>query len=125
MYCTKCRVIYFSITKYHFLNPISNLLCNKMFRNLTFIFKRFFTEYYCMDIIQSAKILLISPKYEIIMVPSNHSSFQYCDSNIGLFSIAPCYVITLNPLCILFCYQFFASFLMVLCLKLSLFQLSR
>ena len=27
---------------------------------------------------------------------------QYCDSNIGLFYIAPCKVITLNPLCILF-----------------------
>ena len=41
------------------------------------------------DHIQSAKILLLPPKYEIIMVPSNHSFFQYCDSNIGLFSIAP------------------------------------
>ena len=62
--------------------------------------------------IQSAKILLLPPKYEIIMVPSNHSNFQYCDSNIGLFSIAPCKVIILNPLCILFvsvlCF-FFAS----------------
>ena len=28
--------------------------------------------------------------------------FQYCDSNIGFFSIAPCKVITLNLLCILF-----------------------
>ena len=28
--------------------------------------------------------------------------FQYCDSNIGLYSIAPSKVITLNPLCILF-----------------------
>ena len=35
------------------------------------------------------------------MVPSNRSFFQYCDSNIGLFSIAPCKGITLNPLCIL------------------------
>ena len=26
----------------------------------------------------------------------------YCESNIGLFYIAPCKVITLNPLCILF-----------------------
>ena len=33
---------------------------------------------------------------------SNHSNFQYCDSNIELFSIAPCKAITLNPLCILF-----------------------
>ena len=28
--------------------------------------------------------------------------YQYCDSNFGLSSIAPCKVITLNPLCILF-----------------------
>ena len=52
--------------------------------------------------VQSAKILLLPPKYEIIMLPTNHSNFQYCDSNIGLFSISPCKVITLNPLCILF-----------------------
>ena len=52
--------------------------------------------------VQSAKILLLPPKYEKIMLPSNHSLFQYCDSNIGLFSIAPCKVITLNPFCILF-----------------------
>ena len=51
--------------------------------------------------VQSAKILLLPPKYEIIMVPSNHSFFQYCYRNIRLFSIAPCKVITLNPLCIL------------------------
>ena len=36
------------------------------------------------------------------MVPSNHSFFQYCDSKIRLFSIAPSKVITLNSLCILF-----------------------
>ena len=48
------------------------------------------------------KILLLPPKYEILMVPSNHSFFQYYNSNIGLFSIAPCKVITLDPLCILF-----------------------
>ena len=35
------------------------------------------------------------------MVPSIHSNFQYCDSNIGLF-FAPCKVITPNPLCTLF-----------------------
>ena len=45
-------------------------------------------------LIQLAKILLLPPKYEIIMVPSNHSFFQYCDRNIRLFSIAPCKVIT-------------------------------
>ena len=37
------------------------------------------------------------------MVPSNHLFFQYFDSTIGLFSNAPYKVITLNPLCILFC----------------------
>ena len=36
------------------------------------------------------------------MLPSNHSLFQYCDSNIGLFSIAPCKVINFNPFCILY-----------------------
>ena len=51
---------------------------------------------------QSAKLLLLPPKYEIIMVPSNHLNFQYCDSNIGLYSIAPCKVITLNLIYILF-----------------------
>ena len=70
-----------------------------------------------LTIVRSAKILLLPPEYEIIMVPSNHSLFQYCDSNIGLFSIAPCKVITLN----LFWYQFFASSFMALSLKLSLF----
>ena len=38
--------------------------------------------------LQSAKILLLSPKYEIIMVQSNHPFFQYCYRNIGLSSIA-------------------------------------
>ena len=52
--------------------------------------------------LQSMKILLLLPKYKIIMVPSTLSFFQYCDSNIRLFSIAPCKVINLNPLCILF-----------------------
>ena len=39
--------------------------------------------------------------------------FQYCDSNIGLFSIAPCKVILI---------LFFASFLLTLFLKLSLLK---
>ena len=72
--------------------------------------------------VESAKMILVQPKYEIIMVPSNQSFFQYCDSNIGLFLISPCRVITLNPLCILFG---ISSFLMGLFLKLSLFQPSR
>ena len=60
---------------------------------------------------------MLPPKYEITMVLSIHSFFQYC--NIGLFFIAPCKVITLNP----FWYQFFAPFLMALSLKLSLLLL--
>ena len=54
---------------------------------------------YKVSMIQSTKMLLLPPKYKIIIMPSNHSNFQYCDSNIGLFSIAPCKVITLNSLC--------------------------
>jgi hypothetical protein len=42
------------------------------------------------------------PIYEIILVPSNKTLFQDCDCIIGLFSIATCKVITLNPFCILF-----------------------
>ena len=30
--------------------------------------------------VQLEKIILLPPKYEIVMVPSNHSNFQYCDS---------------------------------------------
>ena len=52
-------------------------------------------------IVHSAKILLLPTKYEIIMVPSYHSFFQYCEGNIGLFFIASSKVIILNPLCIL------------------------
>ena len=74
--------------------------------------------------IQSAKVLLLPPKYEIIMLPFNHLLFRYCNSNIGLFSIAPCKVINLFPLHP-FWYQFFASFFMASSLKLLLFQLSR
>ena len=79
-----------------------------------------------MSIVQSAKIVLLPPKYEINMVPSNHSFFQYCYRNsrenifyrnIGLFSNAPCKVLTLNPLCILFG---ISSFLLFCWLSLAL-----
>ena len=60
--------------------------------------------------------IIVTIKYEIIMVLSNHSNFQYCCRNIGLFSIAPCNVIILNPLCILFC---ISSLLLFWCLSLS------
>ena len=39
--------------------------------------------------IQSAKILLVPQNFLIIMVLSNDAFFQYCDSNMGFFSIAP------------------------------------
>jgi hypothetical protein len=55
-------------------------------------------DYWCT---KSITYSWLPPKYEIIMVPSNHSFFQFCDSNIELFSIALCNVITLNPLSIL------------------------
>ena len=65
--------------------------------------------------IHSTKILLLPTKYEIIMVPSSHSCFQYGDSYIGLFFIDPCKFITLNPLCISFG---ISSLLLFLCLSL-------
>ena len=59
-------------------------------------------------------------------VPSNYSFLQYCDSNIALFSIAPCKVIALYLLCFHFGISSVLLFLLLsLSLKLSLFQLSR
>ena len=46
-----------------------------------------------------------------------NTNFQYCDSNIELFSIAPCKVFTLNPHCILFG---ISSFLIALSLVIAL-----
>ena len=65
--------------------------------------------------VQSAKILLLPSKYEINMVPSIHSIFQYC--NIGLFFIARCKVITLNSLCILLSISSLLLFFMALSLS--------
>ena len=62
-------------------------------------------SFQCKSMVKSTKILLLPSKYEIIIVPSNHLFFQYCDSNIGLFSIAPHLVI------ISFLDWFMASFL--------------
>ena len=58
------------------------------------------------ECIQLTKILLLPPKYKIIILPSNHSNFQYSDSNIGLSLLLH---IKLSLL-------FFASFLMALIL---------
>ena len=90
-------------------------------------------------IIQSAKILLLPPKCEIIRVSSNHSFFQYCESNIGLFSIASHLVIALPTLqqqklwllilLLQFLYNFcrlvYGFFSILLLIQLSLFQLLR
>ena len=46
-----------------------------------------YLEDYCLPqkpedlLLKSVKISMLPPKYEIIMVPSNHSFFQYCDSD--------------------------------------------
>ena len=87
---------------------LKNLSCFFFFFKLTtrkiFDYKEIFFLFYVaklmisFEVIQSAKILLLQPKYEIIMLPSNHSLFQYCDSNIWLFSIAPPLVIALPTL---------------------------
>ena len=98
---------------FNILAPLHNLL-KKLPKLLTLF------DFYDL---QSTKILLLPSKYQMIMVPSNHSFFQYCDSNIRLFSIAPCNVITLNPLCILFGRIFFmASFLKLLLFELLLLK---
>ena len=53
--------------------------------------------------VQSAKILLLPSKCKIIFSTLHKwSFFQYCDSNIGLFFIAPCKVFTLTLLYIFF-----------------------
>ena len=52
--------------------------------------------------IQSAKNIIATNKIRNNYVGIQSFIFQYCDSNIGLFSIAPCKVITPNPFCILF-----------------------
>ena len=51
---------------------------------------------------QSAKILLVPPKYERVIVLSDYLFFQYCDSNIGLFSIDSCKVSALFFLSLLY-----------------------
>ena len=89
---------------YHF----KNYTCFGFYEKLIFFSRRWenWTNVYKYETIlhdiQSVKKLLLPPNFEIIIVPSNHSNFQYCDSLIWLFSIAPCKIIPLNPLCILF-----------------------
>ena len=67
--------------------------------------------------LQSAKILLVHPKDEIIQVLTIFSFSQFCDSNLGLFSIAPCNLLGLFLVLVLCFFSFF--------LQLSRFQLSQ
>ena len=55
-----------------------------------------------------------------ILVPSKCAFLKYCDSNISLFIFAPCKVITLNPLCILFC---ISSYLILQQVHLKIYRL--
>ena len=45
---------------------------------------------------------MVSPKYEMIIMLSNFSCFQYCDNNIRIVTIAPCTVIALDILGFIF-----------------------
>ena len=56
-----------------------------------------------------------APKYKVIKVLSKFSFFQYCDSNVGHFSITPI-VIALNPSFLPFSY----SLLKAIAISLSL-----
>ena len=53
--------------------------------------------------LQSARILLVLPKCQIIRLFFSFS--HYCDSNIGLFFIAPSSVIALDILCLFLVYS--------------------
>ena len=46
--------------------------------------------------------IIATPKIQNNYGATQSFIIQYYDSNIGLFFIAPCKVMTLNPLCILF-----------------------
>ena len=45
----------------------------------------FLLQYFRNFVCYRRRKFLIPPNYEIIMVPSNYSFFQYCDSNIRFF----------------------------------------
>ena len=61
-----------------------------------------FDQPYMVLFLCSTKILLMHLKCEMIMVLHFYTSLYYWYCNIGLFSIAPCKVISLILLCILF-----------------------
>ena len=74
----------------------------------------FFFIFFILLYIYSMKILLLTPKFEIMMSSSKHLFCQYCYSNIGLFSIALCKVMALNLLCFIYGIISFLLFLIAL-----------
>ena len=100
-------IYYFGGSNNIFANCMLNSRSNVQYKTVQFYTMTYFSNSGNTSTV--GKKLLLPPKYEIIMVPSNHS----------LFSIAPCKVSTLNS----FWYQCFASFLMAFFLNLLLFQL--
>ena len=99
-YCLLYLAFYFSFF-WKSLTPCPGDKVNYKFSEIWIIFTIFYILCFLPSMIHSLKnpvqvpkqnyyyLLLLPPKYEIIMVPSNHSFLQYCDCNIGLFSIAP------------------------------------
>ena len=65
-------------------------------------FKIFLNNGKCKIVVQPTKILLVPSKCEINNGALDFFSFQYCDSNISLFSNAPCKDIALNIFNLLF-----------------------
>ena len=58
----------------------------------------------------STKILLVHSNWKINKVLRNYYFYWYCNSNIGLYSIASCKVITLNLIFLIFWIRSFLHF---------------
>ena len=105
---------------YIFIFPNMILSWQRFKQQLSFFYFTLHFYILCSISIQSAKILFVPPKYEIIVVPSNYSFFQYCDSNIGQIYIAPCKVIAFNLFCFIYGISSLLLFLIAFCLSLCL-----
>ena len=62
-----------------------------------------FTKYITLHVHTVGENIIATTKIRNNYCGIQSLNFQYCDSSIGLFSIAPCKVIILNLLNILFC----------------------
>ena len=69
--------------------------------------------------LQSTQILLLSSKYEIIIVPTNHSFFQYCDFSLLLPVKLSFFIILASFLVSLLCFFFVGSLSKVIALSRS------